>query len=142
VVDNESQIAQDKPAKLFENIYSGKKYEFDSYSTILLLDRLETNGFELLIVNQTSHNKSAMVSDPEKEQTFFVIKGTGAVTIADETETVKPGDVVFVPRNIPYTTESFENELVYLCLNSNVIQPKDASFEAMYKRISQQRLER
>lgn len=142
VGDNESDVINVKAAKFFKNVYQGKEYNFGSNSAILLLDRQETNGFELVVVKWPPHNKGAMVAHSEKEQTFFVLKGTGAVTIADETENVKPGDVVFVPRNTSHTTESFEEELSYLCLNSHAVQPKDESFDAMYNRIAPQRMER
>lgn len=142
ISDKESIVENVKPAKFFENVYTGKEYDFKSNSAILLLDRQETNGFELVTVKWPPHNKGALVAHSEKEQTFFVLKGSGAVTIADETEPVKPGNVVFVPRNTPHTTESFDEELSYLCLNSHAIQPKDASFEEMYNRVAPQRMKR
>ena len=140
--DNETEVRNVRPAKFFKDVYLGNVYDFGSNSTILLLDRRETNGFELVVEKWPPHNRGAMVAHSEKEQTFFVLKGTGKVTIADETETVKPGDVVFVPRNTPHTKESFDEELVYLCLNSHAVKPKDESFEAMYNRIAAQRMER
>jgi len=142
VADNEAFVREIRAAHFFENVFQGKEFEFGSNSTILLLDRRETNGFELVVVKWPPHNRGAMVAHSEKEQTFFVLQGRGAVTIGEETENVKPGDILFVPRNTPHTTESFDEELVYLCLNSHAVEPKDASFEAMYDRIAAQRIER
>jgi mannose-6-phosphate isomerase-like protein (cupin superfamily) len=142
VDDNELQTDQKKSPKFLESIYNGKKYDFGSNTTILIFDRQETNGFELVLVNWPAHNRGAMVAHSEKEQSFFVIKGTGQVTIAGETEIVRPGDVIFVPRNTPHTTESLEEDLTYLCLNSYVGQPKDASFDQMYNRLAPERIKR
>jgi len=142
ITDNESQVANIRPSKFFETVYEGKQYNFGSNSTVLLLDRQETNGFEFVLVNWPAHNRGAMVAHSEKEQTFFILKGSGTVTIGDETEAVKPGDIVFVPRNRPHTTESFDEDLTYLCLNCHAVQPKDESFDAMYNRVAPQRMER
>ena len=70
-----------------------------------------------------------MVAHNEKEQTFNVHKGQGTATIGDETEPIKAGDVIFVPRNTPHTTEAGKQQLEYLCLNSIVTKTQDVSFE-------------
>lgn len=131
-----------KKSKFFTSVFEGKEYDFGSNFTILLLDRNETNNFELVVVKWSPHNKGAMVSHSEKEQSFFILKGTGEITVGNETEKVVPGNLVFVPRNTPHTTESFDEELVYLCLNSHTVPYKDKSFDAMYKRIAPVRIER
>jgi mannose-6-phosphate isomerase-like protein (cupin superfamily) len=131
-----------KPSKFFSDIKNGKEYDFGSNSTILLLDRNETNKFECVVVQWPTHSKGALVAHKEKEQTFFVLSGNGSVTIGDETEDVKPGDLIFVPRNKAHTTEAGDEDLVYLCLNSIVTAPKDASFDEMYNRIAPGRIQR
>ncbi len=141
-VDGETELTEIKASKFINDIYSGKRYEFGSNYTILLLDRNETNKLELTIVAWPATNKGAMVAHKEKEQTFFVLKGSGKVTIGEETEDVNPGDTVFVPRNIPHTTEAGEEELVYLCLNGLVNPESDPSFDEMYKRVAAGRIER
>ena len=141
--DSEGELKVEKKSpKFFSSVYEGKEYEFGSNSTILLLERNETNNFELVVVKWPPFNKGAMVVHHEKEQSFFILKGHGEVTIGDETEKVEPGNLVFVPRNTPHTTESFDEELVYLCLNSHPVPYKDESFDAMYKRIAPGRIER
>jgi len=142
VNDNESDVVKIRASKFIENVYEGKEYDFGSNFTTLLLDRQETNGFEFVMVKWPPNNKGAIVAHSEKEQTFFVLKGTGEITIANETVDVKPGDVVFVPRNRAHTTESFDEELTYICLNSHIVQPKDASFDQMYHRIAPHRIKR
>jgi len=143
--DPEKNIQSDKkviPAKYFSNIQNGPKYEFGSNSTILLLDRKETNRCELTLVSWPAGNKGALVAHKEKEQTFFVLNGKGWVTIANETEKVKPGDVIFVPRNTPHTTEATDVELSYLCMNALPGEIQDESFDEMYKRVASARIKR
>jgi len=141
-VDGEGTLEEIKNYKFIENIYSGNRYEFGSNYTILLLDRNETNRCELTVVGWPPGNKGAMVAHKEKEQTFFVLSGKGKVTIGNETETVEPGDTIFVPRNTPHTTESEKEELIYLCMNGLVNPESDQSFDSMYNRVAAKRMER
>lgn len=138
----EKVIKTDKMPKFFKTVFDGKVYDFGSNSTILLLDRTETNRCEFVVVSWAVGNRGAMVAHKEKEQTFFVISGSGEVTVGKETREVKEGDVIFVPRNTPHTTEAGDKMLVYLCLNSLITQPKDSSFEEMYRRIAPGRIDR
>ncbi len=138
----EMATTSNKNSKFFTNVMDGKKYDFGSNSTILLLDRTETNKFEFVVVQWPPHSKGAMIAHKEKEQTFFILSGEGKVTIGDETEDVKPGDLLFVPRNVPHTTEAGDDSLEYLCINSIVTESKDGSFDEMYNRIAPGRMER
>lgn len=131
-----------KPVKFYRNIMDGKKYDFGSNFTYLLLDRNETNRLEFVVVQWPPHSKGALVAHKEKEQTFYILSGEGKVTIGKETEEVVPGDIIFVPRNVAHTTEAGNNELRYLCLNSLVVEPGDESFDKMFHRISPGRIER
>ncbi len=139
--EGELKVKKREP-KFMTSVYGGKVYEFGSNSTILLLDRTEVNRFELVVVKWPRHNRGAMVAHKEKEQSFFILSGSGEVTIGDETEKVAPGNLVFVPRNTLHTTEAFDEELVYLCLNSYPVGPQDESFDAMYHRIAPERIKR
>jgi len=138
----EQTLSVDKPGTFIPDIYAAKKFEFGSNDTLLLLDRTETEKFECVVVRWPAGSKGAMVAHKEKEQTFFVLAGEGSVTIGEKTETIKPGSVIFVPRNTPHTTEAGKGQLEYLCLNSLVTETQDASFEEMYNRIAPGRIER
>jgi len=142
VTGAEKTISTTKKPKFFETPFQGKIYDFGSNSTILLLDRNETNRCEFVVVSWPAGNKGALVAHQEKEQTFFVLSGEGKVTIGNETETIRKGDVIFVPRNTPHTTAAGSEELVYLCLNSIITETKDSSFEAMFQRIAPGRIDR
>ena len=142
VVGAEQTASANQPGKFIQDVNQAKLYDFGSNETLLLLDRTETAKCEFVIVRWPAGSKGAMVAHKEKEQTFFVLAGTGTVTIDDETEVVKPGNLIFVPRNTPHTTESAVEELTYLCLNSLVTETEDANFNEMYNRIAPARIER
>ena len=142
-VVNEGDVLVDtKQPKFFSNVYDSKTYDFGSNTTILLFDRNETNRCEFVVVEWPAGSRGAMVAHKEKEQTFFILEGNGKVTVGEETDDVKPGDLVFVPRNVRHTTEAGSDKLSYLCLNSLIKEVKDASFDEMYKRIAPSRINR
>jgi quercetin dioxygenase-like cupin family protein len=107
-----------------------------------LFDRNETNKIELTLVSWPARNKGALVAHKEKEQTFFILNGHGWITIDKETDEVKSGDLIFVPRNIPHTTQAANCKLSYLCMNALSGEIQDDSFEEMYKRVSPDRIKR
>lgn len=141
-VENTHDNIEIKSSKFFSDIHDGKKYDFGSNTTVLLLDRKETNRCELTLVTWPAQQKGALVAHKEKEQTFFVLNGRGWITIGDETEEVKSGDVIFVPRNTPHTTQASDEELSYLCFNALCGDITDESFEDMYKRVARERIKR
>ena len=83
-----------------------------------------------------------MVAHNDKEQTFYVLSGTGNVTVNGEIKNVCPGDVVFVPFNTPHTTEASEEVLTYLCFNTIVAEKKYATFDEMYHIVIGDRMRR
>jgi len=137
-----AETASDKQGKYIDDIYAGKTYEFGSNSTILLIGRSEAERCETTLVSWPAHNKGALVAHEDKEQTFFVLKGWGSITVGDETSVVKPGDTIFVPRNTPHTTEAGAEELRYLCLNTVVTADKYADFDQMYNAVAADRIKR
>jgi quercetin dioxygenase-like cupin family protein len=114
----ENEIKTDKYSKYFKSPFDGKAYDFRSFSTVVLLDRIETNRCEFLVFRWPTGNKDTIDADKEKEQTFFILSGSGRITVGNDTELVKEGDVIFVPRNIAHAIEAANQELIYLCLSS------------------------
>jgi len=141
-VDEDESLSDIKESKFFTDVNEGKLYEFGSNTTTLLLERNETNRVELALIKWREGQRGAMVAHKDKEQIFFVISGEGEVTVDGVTKEVKSGQLVFVPRNTPHTTEAKNGELVYLCMNGLVENTKDESFDEMYKRIIDGRLKR
>lgn len=126
---------------LFSNPDQGKVYEFGSNTTTLLLERNQTNYVELALICWFEGRRGAMAAHKDKEQCFYVLSGRGEITVDGITQDVRPGHVVFVPRNTPHTTLATKGELVYICLNS-LANPSDESFDTMYKRIIPGRMKR
>jgi quercetin dioxygenase-like cupin family protein len=50
----------------------------------------------------------------EQEQLFIVLRGRGRVTIGDETQEVRGGAVVLIPRRAPHAVVATGRELVYI----------------------------
>ena len=132
----------DQPGKHVENIHVGRLFDFGSNTSRLVLERAEAVRAEVTLVSWPRGSRGAMVSHPEKEQTFFVLAGQGKVMVGDETSDVRVGDVVFVPWQVPHTTEAGNEELAYLCFNTHVVATKEKSFEEMYHRVAPGRMAR
>jgi len=128
--------------KIVNDIMKGKVYEFGSNSTILVLDRAETDQCEVTVVSWPPHHRGAMVAHNDKEQTFYVLSGSGHVTVDGETKEVNPGDIAFVPFNTPHTTEASDVTLTYLCMNSIVGGKKYSTFDEMYNKVAADRIKR
>jgi len=142
VTDAELSKASNKNTKHINYIEQGKIFDFGSNTTRLLLDRVETERCETVIVSWPKGSTGVLVTHKEKEQTFFIISGSGIVMVNDEQAMVKPNDIVFVPRNVPHTSEAKDEDLSYLCLNTYITEIEDGSFEEMYNRIAPGRIER
>ena len=127
-----AEVTSDKKGKCFSDVYSGKRYDVGAGSAVLLLDRAESERCETTVVSCPAGNKGPLVEHDDREHTLFVLSGTGSVTVGDETEPVKPGTVVFVPRNTAHSVEAGKEQLTYLCLSTVVDQDKYSSFEEMY----------
>jgi len=127
--------AQTKKGKYVSGIM-GKRFECDSGSTVLLLDRSETERCEATVVSLAAGNKSGVVGHEDQELTLFVLSGTGSASVGDETEELKAGNVVFVPRNTAHSIEAGQEGLTYLCLATLITEGKYSSFEEMFKQIS------
>jgi len=116
--------AQKKKGKYVKGISGGKRSDSSYGSTTLLLDRSETQRCEATVVSLSAENKQASATHEDQEQTWFVLSGAGAVTVGDETEQVKEGNVLFVPRNTQHFAEAGPEGLNYLCLATLVTEEK------------------
>ncbi|MFC2084250.1 cupin domain-containing protein [Bacteroidota bacterium] len=141
-VDEEKIMTGVKSSKFLVDIYFGKKYEFGSNSAQLLIDRGESNNTEVTLVSWSAGSKGAVIAHKEKEQTFFILKGNGKISVGEETGEVQPGNLVFVPRNMAHTTEAGEEGLTYLCMNAIIHPELYSSFDEMYNQVSAGRIER
>lgn len=115
-VDNEETNFEIRPAKFIEDINSYSKEE-NAGSPIMLVDETD-NRLHLKLV---THSPGAIVnSDNLKntEQTIFVLNGNASITIENETEEIKPGNILFIPSNLEYQMKVSNDEMMYLCLSA------------------------
>jgi len=139
-VDNEKQLDDIKESKYYVNLDEGAKFESDSNTATLLIDRKDANRTEVTCVTWRDGQREAMVEHKDKEQTFFVLDGKGKITVGDETEMVGKGEIVFVSRNTPHSFEAVDGDLTCLCMSGLSENVEDESFEKMYERVSTDRV--
>lgn len=106
-----------KPGKFISGIVKESPASLLS-SSELLIEREQDTNLELFLVRRPAGLKKDFELHEEKEQTFFVIEGNGTVIIGNESEEVKPGNVIFVPRNVKHNVYAGSQGILYLCLNS------------------------
>jgi mannose-6-phosphate isomerase-like protein (cupin superfamily) len=119
-VDDSGTVGKIRTPKVIADVYSGKELYLKSYKSIFHLTRTQTNRFEFTTVHWEAGKKGNLPADGRTEHAFFVLKGEGLITMGDETEKLKAGDLVYVPRDIPYTVQSLEADLIYLSISSMV----------------------
>jgi len=121
-VENAERAASStKRPKHITDCNKGDPGQSKSVNSRLLLDRTETERFEMFIVTRPKGSQGALEMHPEKEQTFFMLSGSGRITISEEQALVKPGDIVFVPRHAWHGAEATNEDLRYLCLNTYIM---------------------
>jgi len=113
IVDKESDVSDVKKAKYFSDIFDNKAFENDAPSEIVLLNRVETNGFELTVIKGRSDNNI----HSDKEHSIFILHGKGSISVENETKDVKEGEIIFVPRNNTFSCEPLDDEFTYLKLS-------------------------
>ena len=59
-------------------------------------------------------------TDPHAERTLFILDGRGNVAVGNDSQPVKNGDVVFVPRNTPLAVQAGPEGLGILVLSTIV----------------------
>lgn len=116
-ISNEIVNTDVSPGKSFANVLSVNKSELNTKHAVELIHREAKLNLELNLVRRAAGVKNEMEIHTEKEQTFYVIEGNGRVTVGNETEEIKPGNVIFIPRNKYHMAEAGNSDLYYFCLN-------------------------
>ena len=138
-----SKITEGKrPAKFFDDIGTGKQFDFVSSRSTLLVDRSESERMEILMSELPADLEGPVIAHPDKEQTFLILEGDGSITIDGESSDVKVGDVVFLPSDEAHSWSSGKQGLKYICQSTYVEDPLDDSFEEMHARIAPDRIRR
>jgi mannose-6-phosphate isomerase-like protein (cupin superfamily) len=110
-----------KPAKQF--VFSTeklKRYKFPTHINDIIIDRALSTYSEAFMVIIEPQKAPPFHKHDDTEQVFYVIDGTGVLTIGDSKEQfhVKPGDVVRIPVSTFHSIEADkEKTLRYLCVD-------------------------
>lgn len=99
------------------------RYRYPTHVNDLVIDRVETATTEVFVVVLESGEAPPLHRHDDAEQIFFIMQGTGLLTVGDPVQTfaVKSGDVVRIP---PHTLHSIkcdgEATLRYLSVDAFV----------------------
>ena len=97
-----------------------KRYKFPTHINDIIIDRALSSYSEAFMVIIEPQKAPPFHKHDDTEQVFYVIDGTGVLTIEDDKEQyhVKPGDVVRIPVSTFHSIEADkEKTLRYLCVD-------------------------
>jgi mannose-6-phosphate isomerase-like protein (cupin superfamily) len=84
----------------------------------MLLSRDVTNSIEVVWESVQADQSTPVDRHPSFDQLFFLLKGKGEVRIGNETSTIGPHTLVFIPRNVDHSIRPVSQEsLEYLYVN-------------------------
>ena len=92
---------------------------YKGFSTSLLIGELNSGANEISIqVTEVDPNEMQFLHSHEQQQCYYIINGTGLMTIDDETAKVEAGDAVFIPSASTHGIKNIgKNKLTYLTAN-------------------------
>jgi len=120
-LSGEETTADSKKEKYFTDVKSGKISEMEAMTKILLLKKNETGRFELEFIEWHRGKTSKTFTYSDREKVLFVLEGEGEITVNGVKELIKPGHLVFIPRNKDHSIRVMNKGLSYLCLNGLVV---------------------
>ncbi len=97
-----------------------KRYQFPTHINDLIIDRAQSSFSEAFMVVIEPQKAPPFHKHDDTEQVFYVIEGTGVLTIGDtkEQHAVRPGDVVRIPVSTYHSIRADEAQtLRYLCVD-------------------------
>lgn len=106
---------------LISNETSADRGEYPGLWTALLIGETNSgcNEISIQITHVQPDGEQSIHSHPES-QCYYLISGTGLMTIDNETSIVKRGDSVFIPGNSRHGIRNLgSDELVYLTANQS-----------------------
>jgi mannose-6-phosphate isomerase-like protein (cupin superfamily) len=127
-----------------KNLEEAEPFECAGIQFGMILPRDVTKSVEVV----WERLEPSMGTPPDRhsgfDQLFFILKGTGAVTVGTETRQVKPATVVFIPRATEHSVQCTSNEgFEYLFFNvwSNGLPDEERDWKAVYTGIHDRRFE-
>lgn len=109
----------------------------------MLLPRDVTGSVEVVWERLEPSQGTPQDKHPSFDQLFFILKGTGEVTVGTETREVKAATVVFIPQNTHHSVKCTSDEgLEYLYFNvwRNGIPEKEKDWKTAYALIHDRRV--
>jgi mannose-6-phosphate isomerase-like protein (cupin superfamily) len=117
-VDESGTIQNILRYKVISDVFSGEKDQSGLQEIFLHLSSSNTNRCELSVVRCQQKYAGDMHTHLDREITIFIVDGEGYITIDNEREKMKSGDLVFVPRGVSHRIETTEFPLEYLSQSS------------------------
>lgn len=111
---------KDAPSRFVFESQNVKRYQFPTHINDLVIDRKHSQYSEVFMVIIEPGRAPVYHKHDDTEQVFYVIEGTGVLTIGDQREQfpVKPGDVVRIPLSTFHSIRADANKpLKYLCVD-------------------------
>jgi len=112
-----------KPVVVKQFVFSTehlKRYKFPTHINDIIIDRVQSSFSEVFMVVIEPEKAPPFHKHDDTEQVFYVVDGTGVLTIGDKKEqyNVKPGDVVRIPVSTFHSIRADkEKTLRYLCVD-------------------------
>lgn len=109
----------------------------------MLLPRYVTGSVEVVWERLEPLRGTPIDEHPTFDQLFFILKGTGDVTVGTEVQTVQATTVVFIPRATKHSVQCTSDEgLEYLYFNiwRDGIPDDEKDWKANYSRVNDRRL--
>ncbi|MGE5498693.1 MAG: cupin domain-containing protein [Syntrophothermus sp.] len=96
-----------------------KRYKFPTHINDIIIDRAESSFSEVFMVVVEPDKAPPFHKHDDTEQIFYVVEGTGTLTIGDKKEQfrVEPGDVVRIPVATFHSIKADKETLKYLCVD-------------------------
>ena len=117
----------DKPSQFVFGTEKLKRYHFPTHINDLVIDRAQSLFSEVFVVVIEPNHAPPYHKHDENEQIFYVISGTGVLTIGDNKDqfSVKPGDVVRIPVSTYHSIKASDKDtLRYLSVDCFGEKPK------------------
>lgn len=82
---------------------SSPRYERDRITSYLLVSEI-TTGAKYITTSlvEMQPNGKQRIHSHATEQCYFILEGSGQMTVGDETTEVHTGDTIFIPSNSPH----------------------------------------
>ena len=78
------------------------------------MDILNTHSMEVGVINLKKNQKDTQ-QPHESDEIYYVISGNGKIVINENEHDVKPGNIIYIPKNVSHHFRTIDaNELIVL----------------------------